>query len=239
MIQFTQNLKQLREARGLSRQELADMSGISSAAIGYYETGKREPQASTLVAIATALHVSVDDLLGYHVNEFDKAAALFHDSVGGRVVLNGDYVTLSEMPPSAWNTKMPIKMSVFVNAINDCVKDFNQKTRPQILKNMIINKLNEIYYQEAQMTILNGLETVNKENYQKLKNALNKMSDKELERMSKVVTRLAFDKPYRKTFFSKHHDNGTTPTAPDHDGTDDEQTKEKAATPKSDGKEND
>lgn len=93
MIRFTQNLKRLRESHGLTRQELADMAGISSAAIGYYETGKREPQASTLIAIATALHVSVDDLLGYHVDDFDKAATLFHEATGETATLKmGKYI---------------------------------------------------------------------------------------------------------------------------------------------------
>lgn len=100
MIQFTKKLKQLREAHGLSRQELADMSNISSAAIGYYETGKREPQASTLVSIATALHVSVDDLLGYHADLYERAEYMLQ-SVGITTTHDTDHISL-HIPADAY-----------------------------------------------------------------------------------------------------------------------------------------
>ncbi|WP_415942229.1 helix-turn-helix domain-containing protein [Mitsuokella multacida] len=78
-MSFGDNIKHLREEQGLTRQGLAAISGISSAAIGYYESGKREPQASTLVSIARALHVTTDSLLGYSVpvvGEYEKYKAL-------------------------------------------------------------------------------------------------------------------------------------------------------------------
>ena len=70
MSKFSENLKQLREKAGMTRLDLANACGLSNTAIGQYETGKREPQANTLIAIATALHVSTDTLLGYQVNEY-------------------------------------------------------------------------------------------------------------------------------------------------------------------------
>ena len=69
------------------------MSNISSAAIGYYETGKREPQASTLVSIATALHVSVDDLLGYPVDLYERAEYMLQ-SVGITTTHDTDSINL-------------------------------------------------------------------------------------------------------------------------------------------------
>lgn len=100
LIQFTKNLKQIREAHGLSRQELADMSNISSAAIGYYETGKREPQASTLVSIAAALHISVDDLLGYHVDLYERAEHMLQ-GVGITTTHDADGISL-HIPADAY-----------------------------------------------------------------------------------------------------------------------------------------
>ena len=88
MNDFSKNLKRLREEQNLTRQELAYAAGITSAAIGYYESGKREPQASTLVAIANALHVSTDMLLGYEVNEVQNAIDYFHDH--GMMVFEND-----------------------------------------------------------------------------------------------------------------------------------------------------
>lgn len=75
---FSQNLKKYRESRNFSRQSLADKVGISLSTLGMYEQGRREPDLQKLVSIATLLHVSVDELLGYTVpvvGEYEKYKA--------------------------------------------------------------------------------------------------------------------------------------------------------------------
>jgi transcriptional regulator with XRE-family HTH domain len=59
------SLKSARGRLGWSREDLAHRSGLSWAAITQIESGRRrEVRASTLAALATALGVSVDYLLG-------------------------------------------------------------------------------------------------------------------------------------------------------------------------------
>jgi transcriptional regulator with XRE-family HTH domain len=59
------SLQSARERRGWSREALAHVSGLSWSAITQIESGRRqEVRASTLVALASALGVSVDYLLG-------------------------------------------------------------------------------------------------------------------------------------------------------------------------------
>ena len=53
----------IREARGLSQVNVAKVAGLSRSAYQNIETGKTVPRASTMVNIARALAVSVDDLL--------------------------------------------------------------------------------------------------------------------------------------------------------------------------------
>lgn len=130
LIQFTQNLKQLRKARGLSRQELADMSGISSAAIGYYETGKREPQASTLVSIATALHVSVDDLLGR-----DNVTTFFHNLgfwIRPNELLGKDFVAFVDME-SDLDEVYPAPKEALLPIMEQLKKDSREQQREELL----------------------------------------------------------------------------------------------------------
>jgi transcriptional regulator with XRE-family HTH domain len=60
-----QSLKSARERLGWSREALAYHSGLSVAAITQIESGRRqEVRASSLVALASALGVSVDYLVG-------------------------------------------------------------------------------------------------------------------------------------------------------------------------------
>lgn len=76
MSTFSDNLTKYREQADMSRKELAAILGVSVASIGFYETGRNEPDLQKLIAIATALHVSIDDLLGFNLNEYDYYKAL-------------------------------------------------------------------------------------------------------------------------------------------------------------------
>lgn len=50
--------------KGIPRADLCKKVGITEAALSRYVTDKREPRAVTLNAIAHALNMSVDELLG-------------------------------------------------------------------------------------------------------------------------------------------------------------------------------
>ena len=71
MSNFSDNLLKWRKEQGFARADLAKIAGVSTTAIGLYETGEREPKASILQKLAAALHVSIDELLGYEVNNFE------------------------------------------------------------------------------------------------------------------------------------------------------------------------
>ncbi len=60
---FGDNLRRLREAAGLTQEELADRSGLSRDAVSALERGRRRhPQPQTIRALATALGLSDDDV---------------------------------------------------------------------------------------------------------------------------------------------------------------------------------
>ena len=67
---FRIKLKELREARGISQQELADDIGVSPSAVGMWESGRREPRTlEQLGKIANYFGVSADYLLGQKEQE--------------------------------------------------------------------------------------------------------------------------------------------------------------------------
>ena len=61
---FAQRLKQLREARGWNKKQLGNEVGLTNVSILEFEKGRKTPSVDTLVALATALDVSTDYLLG-------------------------------------------------------------------------------------------------------------------------------------------------------------------------------
>ena len=61
---FGTRLAALRQARGLSQEELAAEVDVSRRVIAYYETQSAQPPGALLVDLARALAVSADELLG-------------------------------------------------------------------------------------------------------------------------------------------------------------------------------
>lgn len=63
-IQFSANLKSLREAAGLRQADLAQLLNTTQRKISYWENGKIEPDIESLWKIADIFHISVDELIG-------------------------------------------------------------------------------------------------------------------------------------------------------------------------------
>lgn len=63
ILLFKDELKRLREQRGLSQAKLAELLNLSASTIGMYETGEREPRnIETLELIADFFNVNLDRL---------------------------------------------------------------------------------------------------------------------------------------------------------------------------------
>jgi transcriptional regulator with XRE-family HTH domain len=61
---FGSRLAALRQGRGLTQTELGTAVGVSQRVIAYYETESQQPPGALLAALAQALTVSADELLG-------------------------------------------------------------------------------------------------------------------------------------------------------------------------------
>ncbi len=70
MATFANRLKALREASGMSQQELADRLGVNKQTISGYERGVRRPAGETALdvyeTLADIFHVDLMYLLGHH-----------------------------------------------------------------------------------------------------------------------------------------------------------------------------
>ncbi len=63
-MSFGERLTELRKAAGFTQQELADEVGVSRRMIAYYEGQSMHPPTTLLPALARALGLSADALLG-------------------------------------------------------------------------------------------------------------------------------------------------------------------------------
>ena len=61
---FSQRLTRFRKEKGLSQKELATISGLSPRMIAHYETQVSHPSLDKIQKIATALGMSIIELLG-------------------------------------------------------------------------------------------------------------------------------------------------------------------------------
>lgn len=62
-MSFADNMRVLREQKNLSKSELAQLVGVSHAAISYFESGQKMPNAVTAAKIAKKLDTTVEDLV--------------------------------------------------------------------------------------------------------------------------------------------------------------------------------
>src|SRR3954469_12306142 len=57
------NIQQLREARGLSQQQISGLAGVPRATWANLETGNANPTLAVLVKVAQALQVRLEELI--------------------------------------------------------------------------------------------------------------------------------------------------------------------------------
>ena len=61
---FKDNLKLLRQEKGIGQVELAQKLGVSKGIISLWENGLREPTMNSLIGMAKFFDVSIDYLVG-------------------------------------------------------------------------------------------------------------------------------------------------------------------------------
>ena len=69
MVDFGEKVRALREARGLSQVQFAELLGVTKGMISAYETSVRMPSYKVLIRIARLFGVSTDYLLGLECKE--------------------------------------------------------------------------------------------------------------------------------------------------------------------------
>ena len=78
MNEVKQTIKQLRKAKGISQEQLAEQLHVTRQAVSNWENGKTQPDIETLTQIAEYFEVSVERLI------YGKEKSKWHFSVQAR-----------------------------------------------------------------------------------------------------------------------------------------------------------
>jgi transcriptional regulator with XRE-family HTH domain len=76
---FAQRLKEIREERGLSQEDVGKMAGVSKATISKYEAACHPPKLIHAAAIARALNVGFSYLIGFTDNRYVQETNILTD----------------------------------------------------------------------------------------------------------------------------------------------------------------
>ena len=73
----SKKIKDMRKATGWTQSELASKAGITGAAISQIEKGDRLPSLIVSKKLAEALHISVEDIIGYSTSYDNESKTFF------------------------------------------------------------------------------------------------------------------------------------------------------------------
>lgn len=72
MVDFGNNLKELRLKHKMTQKELANKIGVTKSVVSYYELQERSPSPEVLIKLSRIFHVTTDYLLGIeHTHSID------------------------------------------------------------------------------------------------------------------------------------------------------------------------
>ncbi len=63
---FGQHLKNLRQVKGLTTREFADLADVAYSQVWTLESGRGDPSLTTLLALARGLEIDVEELLSFN-----------------------------------------------------------------------------------------------------------------------------------------------------------------------------
>ena len=62
---FGERLKELRKTKGITQEQLSELSGLDLSHIARMETAKRNPRLTTLIELAKAFNIPLSELMKF------------------------------------------------------------------------------------------------------------------------------------------------------------------------------
>ncbi|MEQ9305009.1 MAG: helix-turn-helix domain-containing protein, partial [Marinoscillum sp.] len=123
---FGLKLKEIRNSKGISYQELREKTGLSLSYLSEIENGKKYPKGDKIISIANALDVSYDDLVSLKVPK--KLEPVVN-------LIQSDFFNAFPLEQFGLNPQKlveiisydPVKINAFVNTILQVARNFELK----------------------------------------------------------------------------------------------------------------
>lgn len=128
---FQDNLKHFREKAGFTAKEFADLLNVPYGTYVSYENRAREPKYELLLKIADALHVSIDDLLGYKPDEMEQLIQILkkNDIPFSTVKIENKLFCQFDIPGT--NTSIILGEAGLKQCMSEVKAEFEKQTAPQ------------------------------------------------------------------------------------------------------------
>lgn len=109
-----ENIKKIRLQKGLTQKQLGELCGMADSAIRRYENGRANPKIETRQKIATALGVSLAELLYSDTGnpDYDTLISQCQELFGNRAVIEAKYKLLFEI----------LRLSGFIIEFHGCLE---------------------------------------------------------------------------------------------------------------------
>lgn len=142
-MDFSNNLKRIRENTGISAKDFSKKIGCAYTTYLTYENQGREPKYELLIKIAAALHVSIDELLGYDPGQPDeemKYSNLLQEyEIPMRAIKsNGNVLYCFDVPGT--NTTIVLGIKGLKKCFYEAMEEFKKETSRQF-KNIFLGHL--------------------------------------------------------------------------------------------------
>ena len=96
---FSENLRKLREKKGLSQKQLGKQMFVNNSTVARWENGSRLPDAAMMLRLAKCLDVDVNTLLRLAAQSDESPNVIMVDD--SKVTLSGGLAVLEEVMPNA------------------------------------------------------------------------------------------------------------------------------------------
>lgn len=122
------NIAEIRKLKGLTRQDLGNLVGLSSVAIGRYENGQREPDKKTIEKIADALNVHPSEIMGWKndsaeaKNDFIKMICFIQQNLNKNNLFDLIVKENDENVYLCWKGTNDIFATIYVSAIEEIIE---------------------------------------------------------------------------------------------------------------------